>query len=53
MGAVKTTRIEILLNIIFQAFMLDRETKIVHDTFAREAHTVKTSLRTNKTKRMS
>lgn len=45
---MKTTRIDILLNIIFQAFVLDRETKIVHDTFAREAHTVNTLPRTNK-----
>ena len=47
---MKTTRIDILLNIIFQAFVLDRETKIARDTFAKEAHTLKTLPKTNKTK---
>lgn len=39
-GCEKNTSIDILLNIIFQAFILDRETKIVHDTFKLERYTL-------------
>lgn len=50
---MKDAKFNILLKIILQVCILDRETetyKIVHATFAREVQTITTFLRINKTK---
>lgn len=53
---MKDTRIDILLKIILQVCILDRETKIfkiVHAIFAREVPSIMTLLRINKQNKMN